>query len=171
MQSVRGRDTKPEMLIRSGLHARGLRYRLHHRGLPGKPDLVFPKHRALILVHGCFWHGHACPLFKWPKTRQEFWHEKIEGNRTRDRRTIEALHQAGWRILIVWECSMRGPKRLVLQDLLNEAEHFVAQSERTFRSLAGSEATGGSSEKSSRFSINARPESICSEKVRKNGTN
>src|SRR5688500_15794308 len=86
MSRVRGKDTKPEMLLRRGLHACGLRYRLHPKDVPGRPDLVFPRHGAVILVHGCFWHGHDCPLFKWPATRAEFWRKKIEGNRARDAR-------------------------------------------------------------------------------------
>lgn len=125
MKRVRGRDTKPEMLIRRGLHARGYRYRLHLPGLPGRPDLVFPKHQSVVFAHGCFWHGHDCPLFKWPATRQEFWRDKILGNQARDRRTIEALQQSGWSILVVWECALRGPGRLPLGEILNTAEYFL----------------------------------------------
>src|ERR1700719_1649815 len=86
MSRIRGRDTKPELLLRRGLHAAGLRFRLHTERLPGRPGLVFPRYRAAILVHGCFWHGHDCPLFKLPATRSEFWASKIAGNRTRDNR-------------------------------------------------------------------------------------
>src|SRR5262245_13588963 len=91
MSRVRGRDTRPEMLIRRGLHARGYRFRLHARELPGRPDLIFPARRAVLFVHGCFWHGHSCPMFRLPLSRQEFWAAKIEANRVRDARAVEAL--------------------------------------------------------------------------------
>lgn len=108
MSGIRGRNTKPEILIRSLLHRRGFRFRLHVRNLPGKPDIVLPRYHAVIFVHGCFWHGHDCPLFKWPKTRPKFWREKIERNREHDKQTHEALITAGWRVSVVWECSIRG---------------------------------------------------------------
>ena len=116
MSRVRGRNTKPELLIRKALHARGLRYRLHRRDLPGRPDLTFVSRRAVILVHGCFWHGHDCPLFKWPTGNEPFWREKIGRNRERDVRTLAALNDAGWRVMTVWECALRGRRRLDLQD-------------------------------------------------------
>ena len=87
MSNIRGRDTKPEKLIRNGLHRLGFRFRLHHKSLPGRPDLVFPRYNAVIFVHGCFWHGHDCPLFKLPATRRSFWLDKISGNFKRDQRT------------------------------------------------------------------------------------
>lgn len=111
MSRVRGRDTKPEMLIRRGLHAMGLRYRLHDRKLPGRPDLVFPRYRTALFTHGCFWHAHGCALSKLPATRREFWRKKLADNAARDRRAIEALHASGWRVLLVWECALRGPGR------------------------------------------------------------
>lgn len=114
MSGIRGKDTKPEMLIRRGLHARGFRYRLHCKDLPGKPDLCFPKYRAVIFVHGCFWHGHDCHLFKWPKTRPEFWREKIRRNREVDQRALERLEAGGWRVAIVWECALKGREKIGL---------------------------------------------------------
>jgi DNA mismatch endonuclease, patch repair protein len=120
MAGIRGKNTKPEMLIRRGLHARGFRYTLHCK-LPGKPDICLPKYRAVIFVHGCFWHGHDCHLFKWPATRQEFWREKIEANRRRDADAREVLASKGWRVLTVWECSIRGPNALGLQAALDAA--------------------------------------------------
>lgn len=108
MSGIRGKDTKPEWLIRRGLHGSGFRYRLHYRTLPGKPDLVLPRYRAVVFVHGCFWHGHDCPLFKWPKSREEFWRTKIEGNRERDIRSEALLAADGWRVAVVWECALRG---------------------------------------------------------------
>jgi DNA mismatch endonuclease (patch repair protein) len=108
MAGIRSRNTKPEILIRSLLHRQGFRFRLHVRNLPGKPDMVFPRYRAVVFVHGCFWHGHDCPLFKWPGTRPEFWREKIGRNQNNDYRTRTALITAGWRVGIVWECAIRG---------------------------------------------------------------
>ena len=113
MSGIRGKNTRPEMLIRRGLHARGFRYLLHDRRLPGKPDLVFPKHRAVIFVHGCFWHGHDCHLFKWPKTRKGFWRKKIDRNRWLDEQAIVELRKCGWRVGIVWECTVKGRTRLL----------------------------------------------------------
>lgn len=111
MSAIRGKDTKPEMIVRRALHAAGLRYRLHGN-LPGKPDLVFPGRRAVIFVHGCFWHGHDCPMFKLPATRQDFWREKIERNQARDSENEAALLNAGWRVMTIWECALRGRDRL-----------------------------------------------------------
>ena len=108
MSGIRGRNTKPEILIRSLLHRQGFRFRLHVRDLPGKPDIVLPRYHAVVFVHGCFWHGHDCPLFKWPTTRPEFWREKIGRNRANDHKATEALVADGWRVGIVWECAIRG---------------------------------------------------------------
>ena len=108
MAGIRSRNTKPEILIRSLLHRQGFRFRLHISNLPGKPDMVFPRYRAVVFVHGCFWHGHDCSLFKWPSTRPEFWREKIGRNQNNDYRTHTALITAGWRVGIVWECAIRG---------------------------------------------------------------
>lgn len=108
MSGIRGRNTKPELLVRSLLHRQGFRFRLHVRELPGRPDIVLPKHRAAIFVHGCFWHGHDCPLFKLPGTRTDFWRNKIDRNRANDLKARERLLSAGWRVAVVWECALRG---------------------------------------------------------------
>ncbi len=108
MAGIRGKDTRPEMLIRRGLHAMGYRFRVHRRDLPGNPDIVLPKYRAVIFVHGCFWHGHDCHLFKWPKTRAAFWREKIGGNVRRDSLALVSLKERGWRVHTVWECELKG---------------------------------------------------------------
>lgn len=126
MSRIRGKDSKPEMLVRRGLHARGLRYRLHDRSLPGRPDLAFPKHHTVVFVHGCFWHAHGCALSKLPSTRQNFWREKLEANVERDRKAIDALQVAGWRILIVWECALRGPTRLSQAEVCDRAASWIA---------------------------------------------
>lgn len=112
MSGIRGKDTRPEMLVRRGLHGMGFRYRLHVRSLPGNPDLVFPSRGAVLVVHGCFWHGHDCHLFKWPKSRPEFWRQKIGANMERDARALEELRGLGYRTGIVWECALKGKTRL-----------------------------------------------------------
>ena len=125
MSGIRGRDTKPEMVIRRGLHARGYRYRLHSRRLPGRPDLVFTSRKAVIFVHGCFWHGHGCPLFKWPATRAEWWREKIEANRARDASVREQIAGVGWRQLRVWECALKGARRRDAEAVLDEVAAWL----------------------------------------------
>ncbi|MBX3478363.1 MAG: DNA mismatch endonuclease Vsr [Brevundimonas sp.] len=110
MSRVRGKNTGPELAVRSLVHSLGYRFRLHRRDLPGTPDLVFPSRRKVILVHGCFWHRHPdpdCKLARMPKSRQEFWRPKLEGNRARDLRDEAALRAAGWEVMTVWECQLR----------------------------------------------------------------
>lgn len=108
MSRIRGKDTGIEMLVRKSLHRLGFRYRLGGAGLPGRPDIVLPRHRTVVFVHGCFWHGHDCPLFRLPKTRPEFWRVKIGSNRARDSRVQEHLTRLGWHVQTVWECQLRG---------------------------------------------------------------
>lgn len=115
MRRVKNKDTKPEMSIRRALHSLGFRYRLHVSTMPGRPDIVLPRYRAVIQVHGCFWHGHDCERFTLPRTREAFWQRKIEGNRDRDERNTAALNKHGWRQLTIWECALRGRGRLGLQ--------------------------------------------------------
>lgn len=108
MSRIRGKNTAPELRVRKLLWQQGLRYRLHGVRLPGKPDLVFPRWRAAVFVHGCFWHRHTgCPLFRLPKTRTEFWDEKLRLNQQRDNRAVHALVEAGWRVAVAWECAIR----------------------------------------------------------------
>jgi DNA mismatch endonuclease, patch repair protein len=125
MSRIRGKDTKPEMILREGLHQAGLRFRLHARELPGRPDLIFPRYHAAVLIHGCFWHGHDCPMFKLPRTRTEFWAGKIAGNRARDRQNEAALSRQGWRIMTVWECALKGSARLRLCDVIAACNDFI----------------------------------------------
>ncbi len=136
MSRIRGKDTKPEMLMRRGLHGRGLRYRLHGKGIPGKPDMVFAKYRTVVFVHGCFWHGHGCSLFKWPKTRAAFWKGKIDRNMERDREALSALKADGWRVLVVWECALKGRQRRDLPDVMDRAESFIRGSGKAFAEIA-----------------------------------
>lgn len=125
MSRIRGKDTKPEMLIRRGLHAKGMRYRLHDRSLPGRPDLVFPMYHSVVLIHGCFWHAHGCALSKLPETRKDFWETKLAANVSRDRRAVEALSASGWRVLTIWECALRGRARLTLDVVLDATTRFL----------------------------------------------
>lgn len=125
MSGIRGKDTRPELLIRRMLHSRGYRYRLHDSSLPGKPDLVFPKYGAVILVNGCFWHGHNCHLFKWPSTRQDFWREKISRTREKDEENIKRLRQDGWRVLEIWECATKGKHRLAIEEIIDRTELWL----------------------------------------------
>ena len=131
MSRVQGKNTKPEKLLRSALHARGLRYRLHVKDLPGRPDMVFSRHRTALFVHGCFWHGHNCSLFRIPETRREFWENKINGNRERDLNASNLLQKSGWRVLTVWECALRGRYRLPVNDLFNRLCQSITSGERT----------------------------------------
>jgi DNA mismatch endonuclease, patch repair protein len=126
MARIRSRDTKPEMIVRRLLHGAGYRYRLHGRGLPGKPDLVFGGRRKVVLVHGCFWHQHGeerCLDGRKPKSNTGYWHEKLERNVQRDLRNQEELRALGWEVLVVWECEMRSTGELLsrLADFLGPA--------------------------------------------------
>lgn len=112
MAGIRGVNTQPELLLRKGLFAAGFRYRLHVKSLPGKPDIVFPRHGAVLFAHGCFWHGHDCHLFRMPSSRTGFWKAKIDRNRIVDSRNEQALAQLGWRVGVVWECALKGRTRL-----------------------------------------------------------
>lgn len=107
MRAIRNRDTKPELLIRKAMHARGYRYRLGGAGLPGHPDIVLPRYKAAIFIHGCFWHGHNCKYFKTPATRTEFWVNKIKKNRERDQRSACLLKDKSWSVITIWECSLK----------------------------------------------------------------
>lgn len=114
MGRVRGRDTKPEIMVRSFVHRMGYRFRIHRRELPGCPDIVLPRHGKTIFVHGCFWHGHKqCPRSKRPTTSKRFWNKKLDGNIERDERFRRGLQRMGWKVLVVWECETRAPERLL----------------------------------------------------------
>lgn len=111
MSGIRAKNTHPELFIRKGLHALGFRFRIHRKDIPGKPDIVLPKYSALVVIHGCFWHGHDCWYFKLPATNTPFWKRKISQNRMRDKRNLELQLKDGWRCLVVWECAVRASRR------------------------------------------------------------
>lgn len=142
MAGIRGKDTKPELVVRRGLHRLGFRFRLHDRVLPGKPDMVLSRWRAVIQIHGCFWHGHDCPLFRWPGTRQEFWRSKIGRNVERDREVDAALDHAGWRVLTVWECALKGPGRIGAEAVIAGAADWLRSAAR-IGEIRGTDRAGG----------------------------
>lgn len=112
MRNVKGKNTTPELAVRRMLHRLGFRFRLHRKDLPGKPDIVLPSRRKIVLVHGCYWHGHDCRYGRLPKSRLEFWGPKIEANRARDARNLAELEEQGWTVLVVWQCETRNPATL-----------------------------------------------------------
>ena len=125
MSGIRGKDTRPELLIRHGLFKRGFRFRVHVSKLPGKPDIVLPKYKAVIFINGCFWHGHGCSLFKWPSTRVDFWRKKIGENTKHDADSLKALKVQKWRILVIWECATKGKGKWPMERLLDMVENWI----------------------------------------------
>ena len=136
MAGIRGKDTRPELTVRKGLFRQGFRYRLHDRRLPGHPDLVFPRYRAVIFIHGCFWHRHQCHLFKWPKTRRQFWRKKLTGNVRTDRRNYARLEEQGWRILTIWECALKGRTRRSPEKIIAQVSRWLERGRRNLE-IAG----------------------------------
>ena len=136
MAGIKGKNTLPELALRRGLHARGFRFRLHRRDIPGVPDLVFPSRQAVLFAHGCFWHHHSCHLFKWPSTRREFWRDKIGRNVTRDESVAKDLSSQGWRVGVVWECALKGRTRRSLEEVLNECVDWL-KSDRNTMEITG----------------------------------
>lgn len=129
MSGIRGKNTRPELMLRRALHALGFRYRLHDRALPGRPDMVFPRRHAVLFAHGCFWHGHDCHLYRLPATRPEFWRAKIAGNQQRDRVVEAALRDAGWRQGVVWECAIRGRTSLPAGEVITRCRQWLETAE------------------------------------------
>jgi DNA mismatch endonuclease (patch repair protein) len=119
MSQIKGKNTKPEMLVRRFLHAHGFRYRLHVKDLPGKPDIVLPKYKTVIFVHGCFWHGHKhCNKAKLPNTRKEWWEQKITNNIKNGENSIDMLQKGGWSVVVIWECNLKAISRVATLERL-----------------------------------------------------
>jgi len=137
MSGIRSKNTKPEMRIRKALYARGYRYRLHSTKVYGKPDIIMKKHNAIIFIHGCFWHGHSCSLFRLPKTRTEFWETKIEGNRERDSKVRSRLREEGWRVATVWEYAMRGKGKMDFEELIDKLTEWIDSDKETLMLSGG----------------------------------
>jgi DNA mismatch endonuclease (patch repair protein) len=135
MAAVRSKNTGVEFSIRRQLFARGFRYRLHSRRLPGRPDMVFPKYHAVVFINGCFWHNHDCRFSGLPATRRSWWKKKLEGNRKRDAAVLSALSKMDWRTLVIWQCSFRVPaahKRAALERVTRQAARFLLSTKRNF---------------------------------------
>ncbi len=122
MSQIKGKNTKPELIVRSFLHQNGFRFRLHCKDLPGKPDIVLKKYKTVVLVHGCFWHGHkGCKYFVVPKTRQQWWLDKINRNKVKDAESYKELIDQNWKIITIWECELKkGKIEITLVKLLNQ---------------------------------------------------
>ncbi|MGP4845431.1 very short patch repair endonuclease [Marinobacter sp. 1Y8] len=145
MQAIRHKDTKPEILVRKALFREGFRYRLHQKKLPGKPDLTFRKHNAVIQIHGCYWHFHGCHLSKVPETDTAWWLEKLQTTQMRDQRNRTALAEAGWRVCDVWECALRGKNRWLLADVVSQLKNWL-NSDLDYLEISGERKNAGVSE-------------------------
>lgn len=141
MLGIKNKNTQPELLVRRALHRQGFRFRLHTNSLPGKPDIVFPRLNAAILVHGCFWHAHECSLFKLPATRRMWWKAKLLGNRARDERVQAALVAAGWRTMTVWECALKNRNAAQLEAVVKRIVSWL-HSEVSRATIAGPRKKG-----------------------------
>lgn len=132
MSQIRSKDTKPELIVRKALFAKGFRYRIHDKRLPGKPDIVLPKYKTVIFVNGCFWHGHDdnCPIYKPPKSNVEFWQTKIKKNKNRDIKNIKLLKELGWKVITIWECSLKGKSS---ENILNMISDISQKLKKTMR--------------------------------------
>jgi len=127
MSAIRAKNTKPELAVRRGLHALGFRYSLHSTRFPGRPDMVFSKYRAVIWVHGCYWHGHDCGEAKLPSSNESYWSPKIAGNRARDARNLAAVEAAGWRHMVIWECAFRRKGEAALAETVRRAAEWLRE--------------------------------------------
>ena len=136
MSAIRSKDTKPELIVRKGLFKRGYRYRLHHKSLAGKPDIVLSKYRAAIFVNGCFWHGHDCFLFQKPSTNISYWEKKITDNRARDIKSVETLISDNWRVLVIWECALYRKSSKDISRVLDRAEKWLLSNRKKLEIVA-----------------------------------
>ncbi len=130
MSRIKGKDTKPEEIVRKYLFSQGFRYRKNDSRLPGKPDVVLKKYKTIVFVNGCFWHHHDCRFFVWPKNNAEFWREKINRNVERDKKNISDLIRQGWYVIIIWECDLKQNKEKVLQNLVQDIRNGIYAEQR-----------------------------------------
>ncbi|MEK3883645.1 very short patch repair endonuclease [Paenibacillus sp. PL2-23] len=137
MSGIKGKDTKPEIILRQGLHKLGFRYKLHDRNLPGMPDMVFPRYKAVIFANGCFWHGHSCHMFKWPSSNEQLWHNKINRNMEMDRENLSRLQEMNWRVGIVWECSLTGKYRINSEEVIELCAQWLEATDMTSIEIGG----------------------------------
>jgi DNA mismatch endonuclease (patch repair protein) len=144
MASVGQRDTKPEMTLRKELHHRGFRYSVNDPRLPGSPDLTFPRYRAAVFVHGCFWHRHGCKYSTVPKTRMKLWEEKFLANMARDRRNVAKLRRMGWRVKTVWECKLRGDRPMIQDHISGVSRWLLSETGRARARVARAARPAGS---------------------------
>jgi DNA mismatch endonuclease (patch repair protein) len=133
MAGIKGKNTTPELVVRKALHKKGFRYRINVKNLPGKPDIVFSKYRAVLFVNGCFWHGHDCHLFKWPSSRADFWKNKITRNQEVDQIAIKKLLADRWRVGVIWECSLRGKRKRSFDYIVEETVKWLLSQNETFQ--------------------------------------
>lgn len=138
MAGIRSKNTRAEIYIRKSLHALGYRYKVHDKGLPGRPDIVLPKYKAVIQVNGCFWHKHTCSLFKWPSSNKDFWRTKILNNKRRDVANKKKILSSGWRLLVIWECSLKRKNKIHQQKVIEIAEQWL-ESNSFFKEIGGPE--------------------------------
>ena len=139
MAGIKGKNTKPEILVRKLLHSMGFRFRIHAATLPSKPDIILPKYKAVIFVQGCFWHGHEmCPVFRLPKSRTDFWREKIGANHLRDDRSKADLISLGWKVIYIWECAIKGSSKLTVEQLKLAISDAVRSTDKDFIEVRGS---------------------------------
>ncbi len=136
MSGIKGKDTQLELIIRKELHKLGYRYKLHQKRMTGKPDLVFPKYNAILFINGCFWHGHDCHLFKYPATQKEFWNEKLNKTKETDAQNISLLMKDGWRVLKIWECSLKGIEKIGLEEVISHTTAWLV-SDNNFLEIRG----------------------------------
>jgi DNA mismatch endonuclease, patch repair protein len=137
MSRIKSRNTKPELIVRRGLHALGLRYRLHVRALNGRPDLVLRRFKTVVFVHGCFWHAHGCAFSKIPSTRRAFWKKKLLGNAARDELAEQSLRAEGWRVVVLWECSIRRVERREVAVVLQRTANWIRRGRGASLEIAG----------------------------------
>lgn len=128
MSGIKSKNTSPELMVRKALHSHGFRFRLHEKTLPGKPDIVLPKYKAVIFVNGCFWHGHNCHLFRLPKSNIEFWNKKITRNIEIDANAKQHLKNLNWRVAIIWECSLKGRTKIDFNFLISQIDNWLKSS-------------------------------------------